>query len=66
MTKPLALPLGELNPSALRKAKIVYWFGLSECNRVKRHARALPDFLVEDLTYLGIATTYMAQIKLTL
>ena len=24
-----------LNPTALRKAKIVYNFGLSECNRVK-------------------------------
>ena len=24
-----------LNPTALRKAKIVYKFGLSECNRVK-------------------------------
>ena len=24
-----------LNPIALRKAKIVYKFGLSECNRVK-------------------------------
>ena len=24
-----------LNPNALRKAKIVYNFGLSECNRVK-------------------------------
>ena len=23
------------NPSALRKAKIVYNFGLSECNRIK-------------------------------
>ena len=25
------------NPTALRKAKIVYNFGLSECNRVKLH-----------------------------
>ena len=25
-----------LNPTALRKAKIVFNFGLSECNRVKR------------------------------
>ena len=25
----------KLNPIALRKAKIVYNFGLSECNRVK-------------------------------
>ena len=24
-----------INPTALRKAKIVYNFGLSECNRVK-------------------------------
>ena len=27
------------NPIALRKAKIVYNFGLSECNRVKRRPR---------------------------
>ena len=26
---------GSLNPTALRKAKIVYNFGLSECNKVK-------------------------------
>ena len=26
---------GDFNPIALRKAKIVYNFGLSECNRVK-------------------------------
>ena len=25
-----------MNPIAIRKAKIVYNFGLSECNRVKR------------------------------
>ena len=27
-------PLWQFNPIALRKAKIVYNFGLSECNRV--------------------------------
>ena len=27
-----------LNPFALRKAKIVYNFGLSECNRVKDYS----------------------------
>ena len=27
---------GNINPIALRKAKIVYYFGLSECNRVKK------------------------------
>ena len=33
------LPTGvTLNPIALRKAKIVYNFGLSECNRVKEFA----------------------------
>ena len=26
----------DMNPMTLRKAKIVYNFGLSECNRVKR------------------------------
>ena len=30
-----------LNPAALRKAKIVYTFGLSECNRVKGNNRAV-------------------------
>ena len=28
--------LPHINPIALRKAKIVYNFGLSECNRIKR------------------------------
>ena len=27
----------DMNPIALKKAKIVYNFGLSECNRVKRN-----------------------------
>ena len=30
-----------LNPFALRKAKIVYSFGLSDCNRVKRSLQLL-------------------------
>ena len=30
-----------MNPVALRKAKIVYNFGLSECNRVKRKINVL-------------------------
>ena len=29
----------KLNPTALRKAKIVYNFGLSECNRVERKGK---------------------------
>ena len=29
-------PIALINPVALRKAKIVYNFGLSECNRVKQ------------------------------
>ena len=29
------MPDEEINPTALRKAKIVCNFGLSECNRVK-------------------------------
>ena len=29
--------VGQLNPIALRKAKIAYNFGLSECNRVKNN-----------------------------
>ena len=31
---PPLKPLTHFNPTALRKAKIVYNFGLSECNRV--------------------------------
>ena len=31
---PECIPI-QLNPIALRKAKIAYNFGLSECNRVK-------------------------------
>ena len=33
---PLTEFFFDMNPNALRKAKIVYNFGLSECNRVKR------------------------------
>ena len=33
-TGKVAIPYDHLNPVALRKAKIVYNFGLSECNRV--------------------------------
>ena len=31
----LTLSIFSINPIALRKAKIVYSFGLNECNRVK-------------------------------
>ena len=31
----------DMNPVVLRKAKIVYNFGLSECNRVKRKSTVL-------------------------
>ena len=31
----------DMNPTAHRKAKIVYNFGLSECNRVKRKTNVL-------------------------
>ena len=37
------VPLCYFNPIALRKAKIVYNFGLSECNRVKKK-----DFVVSE------------------
>ena len=40
-----------LNPVALRKAKIVYNFGLSECNRVKTHLNSLcRDYHRQQLT----------------
>ena len=31
----------DMKPTALRKAKFVYNFGLSECNRVKRKTNVL-------------------------
>ena len=33
--KCINLTLTDVNPTAIRKAKIVYNLGLSECNRVK-------------------------------
>ena len=35
------------NPNALRKAKIVYNFGFSECNRVKEDVEILPYFQIQ-------------------
>ena len=35
------------NPVALRKAKIAYNFGLSECNRVKSRPLFLKDFVAK-------------------
>ena len=41
-TKTLpVLSYKQVNPSALRKAKIVYNFGLSECNRLNKNCLAL-------------------------
>ena len=40
------------NPVALRKAKIVCSFGLSECNRVKEVKTAAKIFII--LTYIKI------------
>ena len=37
-------PFSFINPIALRKAKIVYNFGLSECNRVKETHSSLSSF----------------------
>ena len=34
------------NPAALRKAKIVYNFGLSECNRVKEVKTTAKIFII--------------------
>ena len=38
----LLFQMFKFNPIALRKAKIVYNFGLSECNRVKRFILIFP------------------------
>ena len=40
------------NPIALRKAKIVYNFGLSECNRVKQVTASNHDLLLARTAYL--------------
>ena len=41
-----------LNPIALRKAKIVYNFGLSECNRVNsRHSYELHIVFVQSMHF---------------
>ena len=41
-----------VNPIALRKAKIVYNFGLSECNRVKTHTHLYLDFSKTELKFI--------------
>ena len=40
-----------VNPIALRKAKIVYNFGLSECNRVKELNHSMIFFVVVALLF---------------
>ena len=40
------------NPVALRKAKIAYNFGLSECNRVKQMACLVTPGMSESLAHL--------------
>ena len=36
----------DMNPIALRKAKIIYNFGLSECTRVERQTIVLSKFVL--------------------
>ena len=38
----------KINPIALRKAKIVYNFGLSECNRAKKYTVGGKNTLLEE------------------
>ena len=42
------------NPSALRKAKIVYYFGLSECNRVNGISGIIFIFLKFQMKFVVI------------
>ena len=55
----------DMNPVALRKAKIVYNFGLSECNRVKRKTIVLSKdikiliFLQYFLFFLIVKSRFM-------
>ena len=56
--------LFDINPVALRKAKIIYNFGLSECNRVKRKSNVLSKdikiiFLQYFLIFLTVKSRYM-------
>ena len=37
----------QLNPTVLRKAKIVYNFGVSECNRVKQGKKTLINIQIK-------------------
>ena len=54
----------DVNPIVLRKAKLVYSFGLSECNRVKKNNCAFKGhkdhiFLQYFLIFLTVKSRYM-------
>ena len=57
-------PLEQFNPFALRKAKIVCNFGLSECNRVKTFRRAVMDEMLQHLLLPLVGLFQMAKIKI--
>ena len=49
----------DINPIVLRKAKIVYNFGLSECNRVKRKT----IMLTKDKKIIFLAIFFLLTVK---
>ena len=49
----------DMNPIALRKAKIVYNFGLSECIRVKRNNCVFEGHKQYFLIFLTVKSRYM-------
>ena len=54
--------LANFNPIALRKAKIVYNFGLSECNRVKNPTKSQYRGEHDDNTEVMFAISWLSQL----
>ena len=61
---PLSYGTRHFNPFTLRKAKIVYNFGLSECNRVKRYSIGLINSDIIPLFILHFFVFGFGHIKL--
>ena len=56
-------PFFAINPIALRKAKIMYSFGLSECKRVKQNHVQLSRVLIS-YTLIHASSNVYTQIKM--
>ena len=46
--------VNSFNPIALRKAKIVYNFGLSECNRVKHQQPSIKIVMYQNMIFIYV------------